>query len=76
LYSSGLQAVKENMDTIGEIIKYLLVFMGVMFLLLIIVLAVLWKMSPTHPWRLVVAAFARRVAATGGIAGDGHGATW
>jgi hypothetical protein len=56
------------MDTVGEIIKYLLIFLGVMFLLLIIVLAVLWKMSPTHPWRLVLAAFARRVAATGGIA--------
>jgi hypothetical protein len=56
------------MDTVGEIIKYLLIFLGVMFLLLIIVLAVLWKMSPAHPWRLLLAAFARRLAATGGVA--------
>ena len=56
------------METIAEIIKYLLIFMGVIFLLLIVVLAILWKMSPTHPWRLVVAALARRLAATWGIA--------
>jgi Mg2+/citrate symporter len=56
------------MDTVAEIIKYLLIFLGFMFLLLIVVLAILWKMSPTHPWRLVVAALARRLAATGGIA--------
>src|SRR5689334_13548433 len=56
------------MDTITDIIRYLLIFLGLIFLLLMIVIAVLWKMSPTHPWRLVVAALARRVAATGGIA--------
>jgi hypothetical protein len=56
------------METIAEIIKYLLIFMGVMFLLLIVVLAVLWKLSPTHPSRLVLAALARRLAATWGIA--------
>jgi hypothetical protein len=56
------------MDTVADIIKYLLIFLGFMFLLLMIVVAILWKMSPTHPWRLVVAALARRLAATGGIA--------
>jgi hypothetical protein len=52
------------MDTLAEIVKYLLIFIGAMTVLLIIVLSVLWKMSPTHPWRLVVGAFARRLAAT------------
>src|SRR5215813_6358060 len=56
------------MDTIGDIIKYLLIFMGAMFVLLLVVLAILYRMSPTHPWRLVLAAFARRLAATWGIA--------
>ena len=56
------------MDTLAEIVKYLLIFIGAMTVLLIIVLAVLLKMSPTHPWRLVVGAFARRLAATWGIA--------
>ena len=57
-----------NMDTLGEILKYLLIFIGAMTVLMVVVLAVLWKMSPTHPWRLVVSAFARRLAATWGIA--------
>src|SRR5262245_54160954 len=56
------------METVAEVIKYVLVFMGVLVLLLIVVLAILRKMSPTHPWRLVVAALARRLAATWGIA--------
>jgi len=56
------------MDTIGDIIKYLLIFMGAMFVLLLVVLAILWKLSPTHPWRLVLAALARRLAATWGVA--------
>src|SRR5262245_63183628 len=56
------------MDTLGEIIKYLLIFIGAMTVLMLIVLAILYKMSPTHPWRLVLAAFARRLAATWGIA--------
>jgi len=56
------------MDTLGEIIKFLLIFIGAMTVLMLIVLAVLWKMPPTHPWRLVLAAFARRLAATWGIA--------
>jgi hypothetical protein len=56
------------MDTLGDIIKYLLTFIGAVTVLMIIVLAILWKMSPTRPWRLVVAAFARRLAATWGIA--------
>jgi hypothetical protein len=56
------------MDTLAEIIRNLLIFIGAMTVLSIIVLAVLWKMSPTHPWRLLVAALARRLAATWGIA--------
>jgi hypothetical protein len=56
------------MDTVAEIVEYLLMFMGFMLLLLIIVLAVLWKMPPTHPWRMMTAALARRVAATWGVA--------
>jgi hypothetical protein len=56
------------MDTVAEIIKYLLIFMGLMFVSLIVLLFVLWKMSPTNPLRLTFAALARRVAATWGIA--------
>lgn len=56
------------MDTLAEIIRILLIFIGAMTVLSIIVLAVLWKMSPTHPWRLLVAALARRLVATWGIA--------
>jgi hypothetical protein len=56
------------MEWIAEIIKYLLLFVGFMFVLLIVLLVVLWKMSPTNPLRLTLAALARRVAATWGIA--------
>src|ERR1700680_3098290 len=56
------------MDTVAEIIKYLLILMGFMFVLLIVLLVVLWKMSPTNPLRLTLAALARRVGATWGLA--------
>lgn len=39
-----------TMDTLGDIIKYLLIFIGAVTVLMIIVLAILWKMSPTHPY--------------------------
>jgi hypothetical protein len=56
------------MDTVAEIIKYLLIFIGAMTVLTIIVLVLFWRMSPTHPWRRVVGALARRLAATWGVA--------
>jgi hypothetical protein len=56
------------MDIVAEIIKYLLIFIGAMTVLTIIVLVLFWRMSPTHPWRLVVGALARRLAATWGVA--------
>jgi hypothetical protein len=58
----------ESMETLGEIVKYLLIFIGAMTVVMLGAVTVLWKMSPTHPWRVVVAAFARRLAATWGIA--------
>jgi hypothetical protein len=56
------------MDTLTEIIKYLLIFVGAMFLLFIVLVVVVSKMPAHSPLRVTLAALIRRVAATGGLA--------
>jgi hypothetical protein len=56
------------MDTIAEIIKYLLIFIGVMSVLFVALLVVISRLPAGNPLRLTLAALTRRVAATWGIA--------
>jgi len=56
------------MDTVAEIIKYLLIFIGVMSLLFIVLLLIISRLPVGNPLRLALAALARRVAATWGLA--------
>jgi hypothetical protein len=56
------------MDTLAEIIKYLLIFIGVMAVLLVVLLVVISRMPAGNPLRVTLAALARRVAATWGLA--------
>jgi hypothetical protein len=66
---SGVEEVDElGMDTLTEVIKYLLIFVGAMFLLFVVLVVVISKMPAHNPLRLTLAALARRVVATGGLA--------
>ena len=56
------------MDTLAEIIKYLLIFIGAMAVLSIVLLFVISRLPAGNPLRVRLAALARRVAATWGIA--------
>ena len=56
------------MDTVAEIIKYLLIFIGAMALLFVVLLVIISKLPAGNPLRLTLAALARRVAATWGLA--------
>jgi len=56
------------MDTVAEIIKYLLIFIGVMSMLFIALLVIISRLPVGNPLRLTLAALARRVAATWGLA--------
>jgi hypothetical protein len=56
------------MDTLTEIIRDLLIFVAVMFALFIVLIVVIAKMPPDNPLRQTLAALARRVAATWGLA--------
>jgi hypothetical protein len=56
------------MDTIAEIIKYLLIFIGAMSVLFVVLLVIISKLPAGNPLRLTLAALTRRVVATGGIA--------
>jgi hypothetical protein len=55
------------MDTVAEIIKYLLIFIGAVTLLLLALVVVISRLPAGNPLRLTLAALARRVAATWGI---------
>jgi hypothetical protein len=56
------------MDTVGEIVRGLLIFVGAMFVLLVVLVVIVSKMPRENPLRLTLAALARRVAATWGLA--------
>jgi hypothetical protein len=56
------------MDTLADIIKYLLIFVGAMSALLIVLLVVISKLPAGNPLRLTLAALMHRVAATWGLA--------
>jgi hypothetical protein len=56
------------MDTLTEVIKYLLIIVGALFLLAIVLVVVISKLSAHNPLRLMLTALTRRVAATAGIA--------
>ena len=56
------------MDTIADIIKYLLIFIGAMAVLFLALIVVISRLPAGNPLRLTLAALTRRVAATGGLA--------
>ena len=56
------------MNTVAEIIKYLLIFIGAISLLFIALLVIISRLPVGNPLRLTLAALARRVAATWGLA--------
>ena len=56
------------MNTVAEIIKYLLIFIGAISLLFIALLVIVSRLPVGNPLRLTLAALARRVAATWGLA--------
>lgn len=59
---------ESDMDALTEIIKYLLIIVGASFLLAIVLVVVISKLSAHNPLRLMLTALTRRVAATAGIA--------
>jgi hypothetical protein len=66
----GVAALHEgpDMDTVAEIIKYLLIFIGAMAVLFVLLLLVISRLPAGNPLRITLAALARRVAATWGLA--------
>lgn len=56
------------MDTIADIIKYLLIFVGAMAVLFLALIVIISRLPAGNPLRLTLSALARRVGATWGLA--------